>query len=108
MVSNARLLFPEPLRPVITVRLSRGISTSMPLRLCSRAPRTEMWVSIGLSFQLCSYCSVTPLGVNAALPMWVREAAIARESARSSERIAGDFLIMRAVAGEVAFEQGEG
>ena len=32
---------PEPLRPVITVRVSRGMSTSIFLRLCSRAPRTE-------------------------------------------------------------------
>ena len=37
---------PSRERPVITVRLSRGMSTSMPLRLCSRAPRTVMWVSI--------------------------------------------------------------
>ena len=29
-------------RPVMTVRLSRGMSTSTALRLCSRAPRTEM------------------------------------------------------------------
>jgi N-acyl-D-amino-acid deacylase len=40
MVSKARLDLPEPDRPVMTVRLSRGMSTSMPLRLCSRAPRT--------------------------------------------------------------------
>ena len=33
---------PDPDRPVMTVRLSRGISTSIPLRLCSRAPRTVM------------------------------------------------------------------
>src|SRR3954462_15664648 len=46
MVSNARDDLPEPDRPVITVRLSRGMSTAMPLRLCSRAPRTLMWVSI--------------------------------------------------------------
>src|SRR3982750_2124081 len=55
MVSNARLLFPDPDRPVMTVSDSRGISTSIPLRLCSRAPRTEMWVSIRrISFRLCS------------------------------------------------------
>src|SRR4029079_2967333 len=38
MVSNARDDLPEPERPVITTRLSRGISTSTFLRLCSRAP----------------------------------------------------------------------
>src|SRR4051794_12756213 len=42
MVSKARLDLPEPDRPVITVRLSRGISTSMSFRLCSRAPRTRI------------------------------------------------------------------
>src|SRR3569832_758143 len=46
MVSKARLDLPEPDRPVITVRVSRGMSTETPLRLCSRAPRTEIWVSM--------------------------------------------------------------
>src|SRR3954451_5685664 len=55
MVSKARLDLPEPDRPVITVRLSRAMSTLTPLRLCSRAPRTEIWVSIGRAlFRLCS------------------------------------------------------
>src|SRR5579875_2048355 len=40
MVSKASDDFPDPLRPVMTVRLLRGISTSMFLRLCCRAPRT--------------------------------------------------------------------
>src|SRR5690606_30988436 len=40
---------PEPERPVITVSVSRGISTSISLRLCSRAPRTLKWVSIEIS-----------------------------------------------------------
>ena len=44
MVSNARLDLPEPDKPVITMSLSRGRSISTPLRLCSRAPRTLMWV----------------------------------------------------------------
>src|SRR5271170_5488468 len=44
MVSNASEDLPDPLRPVITVRLLRGISTSMFLRLCWRAPRTEIFV----------------------------------------------------------------
>src|ERR671934_2559054 len=38
MVSKARLDLPEPDRPVITSSESRGISRSMPLRLCARAP----------------------------------------------------------------------
>src|SRR5688500_17613555 len=51
MVSNASEDFPEPDSPVITVSLSRGIETSMFLRLCSRAPRMNnassaiAWVS---------------------------------------------------------------
>src|SRR3954452_13996981 len=48
MVSKASEDLPEPLSPVMTVRVSRGMSTSTFLRLCSRAPRTEIWVSIGL------------------------------------------------------------
>src|SRR5271165_1446805 len=44
MVSNASEDLPEPLRPVITVRVLRGISTLMFLRLCWRAPRTVMLV----------------------------------------------------------------
>ena len=39
MVSKASEDLPEPERPVNTTSLSRGISTSMSLRLCSRAPR---------------------------------------------------------------------
>ncbi len=42
MVSKARLDLPEPERPVTTISLSRGISTEMFLRLCTRAPRTSM------------------------------------------------------------------
>jgi hypothetical protein len=42
MVSNASELFPEPLKPVITVKVLRGISTLMFLRLCCRAPCTVM------------------------------------------------------------------
>src|SRR5437899_6067554 len=39
MVSKASGDFPEPDTPVITTSWSRGISRSMFLRLCSRAPR---------------------------------------------------------------------
>src|SRR5215210_544555 len=56
MVSKARLDLPEPDSPVITVRLSRGMSTEIPLRLCSRAPRTLMWVSI--RFRSASGCGL--------------------------------------------------
>src|SRR3954471_18768077 len=37
-VSKARDDLPEPETPVSTTNLSRGISTSTPFRLCSRAP----------------------------------------------------------------------
>src|SRR5689334_1634746 len=40
MVSKARLDFPEPDNPVMTTRLSRGISTEMFFRLWTRAPWT--------------------------------------------------------------------
>src|SRR4051812_41250806 len=44
MVSKARLDLPDPESPVTTTSLSRGISTSIFLRLCTRAPRTAMEV----------------------------------------------------------------
>src|SRR5271157_2870512 len=44
MVSKASDDLPEPLRPVITVKVLRGISTLMFFRLCWRAPRTLMLV----------------------------------------------------------------
>src|SRR5262249_11058924 len=40
MVSNASEDLPDPLSPVITVKVLRGISTEMFFRLCWRAPRT--------------------------------------------------------------------
>src|SRR2546423_2282803 len=42
MVSRARDDLPDPERPVTTTSLLRGISTSMFLRLCSRAPLTTI------------------------------------------------------------------
>src|SRR3954471_10895555 len=66
MVSKASEDLPEPERPVMTVSVSRGMSMSTFLRLCSRAPRTLKWVSIRQAlasggesaspsgFQLCS------------------------------------------------------
>src|SRR5687767_5134205 len=44
MVSKARLDLPDPERPVTTISRSRGISTEMFLRLCTRAPWTAMVV----------------------------------------------------------------
>src|SRR3954452_11602317 len=44
MVSKARLDLPEPESPVMTISLSRGISTLMFLRLWTRAPWTAMVV----------------------------------------------------------------
>src|ERR1700682_2589685 len=46
MVSKASDDFPDPLSPVMTVRVLRGISTSIFLRLCWRAPCTVMRLSI--------------------------------------------------------------
>src|SRR6478752_3941231 len=43
MVSKASEDLPEPDRPVMTTRLSRGSSTVTSLRLCSRAPVTTIW-----------------------------------------------------------------
>src|SRR6218665_2215993 len=51
MVSKASEDLPEPERPVMTMRLSRGSLMSIPLRLCSRAPRTiisRFWLGFGV------------------------------------------------------------
>src|SRR5262249_44008136 len=42
--SKARLDLPEPESPVTTMSLSRGISTDMFFRLCTRAPCTAIVV----------------------------------------------------------------
>jgi hypothetical protein len=42
MVSKAKELLPLPESPVNTTNLLRGISKSMSLRLCSRAPNMLM------------------------------------------------------------------
>src|SRR5204863_4942646 len=42
MVSKASEDLPDPLTPVMTTNLLRGTTTSMFLRLCSRAPRMTM------------------------------------------------------------------
>src|SRR5215510_2357091 len=46
MVSNASDDLPDPLRPVMTVSVFRGISTSIFFRLCWRAPCTVIRSSI--------------------------------------------------------------
>src|SRR5581483_1832422 len=44
MVSNARLDLPEPESPVMTISRSRGSSSEIFFRLCTRAPCTAMVV----------------------------------------------------------------
>lgn len=51
-VSNAKDDFPEPESPVITISLSRGISMSMFLRLFTRAPFTNIELSVILAGQI--------------------------------------------------------
>src|SRR5512137_857021 len=46
MVSKARVDLPEPERPVRTMSRSRGSSTVMSCRLCSRAPLTTIFPGI--------------------------------------------------------------
>src|ERR1700704_2151722 len=49
MVSKAKLDLPEPDSPVTTISLSRGISTDMFFRLCTRAPCTAIVVRAALA-----------------------------------------------------------
>src|ERR1700686_874480 len=58
MVSKASEDLPDPLSPVTTVRVLRGISTSMFFRLCCRAPRTEILVMAILCRGLCPFRNV--------------------------------------------------
>src|SRR5581483_9011725 len=63
MVSKANEDFPDPLRPVITVRLFRGISTSMFFRLCWRAPCTVIRSSMAKKgMRRCLYCRLPCAG----------------------------------------------
>ncbi len=48
-VEGERLDLPEPDSPVITTSFSRGRSSEIFLRLCSRAPRMEMNLEVILS-----------------------------------------------------------
>src|SRR5262249_15442061 len=54
MVSKASEDLPQPDSPVNTTRWSRGISTSMFLRLCSRAPRIAITRASGRRGRLLS------------------------------------------------------
>jgi len=56
MVSNARLLFPEPDNPVNTTKRSRGISMLMFFKLCSRAPLTMI---LGAEFLASGAAAIT-------------------------------------------------
>src|SRR5712691_8230040 len=64
MVSKARLDLPEPESPVTTMRLSRGISSEMFLRLCTRAPCTAIVV------RAAAFCApLLPFAACRALPL---------------------------------------
>src|SRR3954469_332561 len=87
MVSNASDDFPEPLSPVITVSVFRGISTLMFFRLCWRAPRTVMFLMAmcGLVLQFRSRtCRMVRKRINAAVlpylnrqyPCWSNEGRV--------------------------------
>src|SRR5215813_3424384 len=54
MVSKASDDFPEPLKPVITTSLSRGMESVRFLRLCSRAPPILM-NSLLTHLKICNY-----------------------------------------------------
>src|SRR3954471_1482967 len=67
MVPKASDDFPEPDTPVNTASTSRGTSTSTPLRLCSRAPRTRTYGSCGLDITECSVQVCDSGGTNQAI-----------------------------------------
>ena len=61
MVSKARLDLPDPESPVTTISRSRGISTEMFLRLCTRAPWTAIVVRADAG------CGLWALGLGAVI-----------------------------------------
>src|SRR5687767_7877951 len=70
MVSNARLDLPEPERPVITMSWSRGISSEMFFKLCTRAPLTAIVVR-GAAFAAGRPCGLAAISFR--LPGQVEE-----------------------------------
>ena len=63
MVSNASEDFPEPDKPVKTIRASLGSSSEISFKLCSRAPRT---INLSATAEPCLLVSVF-LGVVAVI-----------------------------------------
>src|SRR5581483_7761372 len=93
MVSNARLDLPDPDRPVTTTSLSRGISTEMPLRLCTRAPCTATVVrAAGLRLEL-----IARLGEVDERELFDARRALLRE-ARRHRRLADQPLVGEVLA----------
>src|SRR3954466_4525426 len=108
MGSNARLDLPEPDRPVKTIRESRGRSSEMSLRLCSRAPRMMSWSATGggplgwsCGWRRSNTCSLTGTA-NASLPRPAdtpilrgnaRSAALARAAARRGRHRPGSRVL---------------
>src|SRR3954462_2288769 len=101
MVSNASDDFPEPLSPVMTVSVFRGISTLMFFRLCWRAPRTLMFLmaivcGLVLQFQGRTYRAVRKR-MNAAVlpylnrqyPCWSNEGRVFFRAREGSECMKG-------------------
>src|SRR5262249_23468948 len=106
MVSKASEDLPEPERPVITTRRSRGISRSMFLRLCSRAPlmtiRSAILARSSRLFRRFG-CPRAPPG-NIAVH-GVPGVLNCREHARAVRRAATRYIICRAVVGRGAEER---
>src|SRR6478736_9805256 len=88
MVSKASEDLPEPERPVNTTSLSRGISISTFLRLCSRAPRTviarDAEPALGWRFAL-STSSISAVPGTRDAPRWARIAGEDRDKAPIKE-----------------------
>src|SRR5690606_17162706 len=94
MVSKASDDLPEPDRPVITIRLLRGRSRSMFLRLCSRAPRMEIFLSSLMNEgsrkvrHRSATCAAPGLrGVNYPIPVWLGKRGDAKKCQHLNVRI---------------------
>src|SRR3984957_16050317 len=82
MVSKASELFPDPLSPVMTVNVLRGISTLMFFRLCWRAPCTEMRFNM---------LRLSPLSFTLELPLIIELPPIIGNSTDTRENLCDAF-----------------
>src|SRR5438128_11288036 len=93
MVSKASDDLPEPETPVMTTNLLGGMTTSMFLRLCSRAPRMTMESMVGRNLTVSTEGRFPGILVGRRRP---RRRAAARRRRPTESRLRRRELVLRA------------